>query len=255
MKASTPSGASTRRSRSRRPSAPRAPACARMVSMKHVGLNVAADPLLTLTETGVNAGLVIVSADDPSMASSQNEQDSRNYARFAKIPMLEPVGQPGGLRLRRRGLRPLGGVRHAGAAALVHQALARARPGGAARAHRAAARRVRQRHHQAPHGAAVGAPAHALRPGAARAPAGARRGVAAQRHRARHGRLRHHHVGRRLPVRQGGVPGRLGAQAGHVLAAPVAARSPSSTRRSRGSRWSRSSTRSSRRRCACWACR
>ena len=61
-----------------------------LVSMKHVGLNVAADPLLTLTETGVNGGLVIVSADDPSMASSQNEQDSRNYARFAKIPMLEP---------------------------------------------------------------------------------------------------------------------------------------------------------------------
>ena len=61
-----------------------------IVSMKHVGLNVAADPLLTLTETGVNAGLVIVSADDPGMNSSQNEQDSRNYAKFAKIPMLEP---------------------------------------------------------------------------------------------------------------------------------------------------------------------
>jgi indolepyruvate ferredoxin oxidoreductase alpha subunit len=61
-----------------------------IVTMKHVGLNVAADPLLTLTETGVNAGLVIVSADDPGMNSSQNEQDSRNYAKFAKIPMLEP---------------------------------------------------------------------------------------------------------------------------------------------------------------------
>ena len=61
-----------------------------IVTMKHVGLNVAADPLLTLTETGVNAGLVIVSADDPGMSSSQNEQDSRNYAKFAKIPMLEP---------------------------------------------------------------------------------------------------------------------------------------------------------------------
>lgn len=61
-----------------------------IVTMKHVGLNVAADPLLTLTETGVNAGLVIVVADDPGMNSSQNEQDSRNYARFAKIPMLEP---------------------------------------------------------------------------------------------------------------------------------------------------------------------
>jgi len=61
-----------------------------LVAMKHVGLNVAADPLLTLTETGVNGGLVIVSSDDPGMNSSQNEQDSRHYARFAKIPMLEP---------------------------------------------------------------------------------------------------------------------------------------------------------------------
>ncbi len=61
-----------------------------LVAMKHVGLNVAADPLLTLTETGVNGGLVIVSSDDPGMNSSQNEQDSRQYARFAKIPMLEP---------------------------------------------------------------------------------------------------------------------------------------------------------------------
>ena len=61
-----------------------------MVAMKHVGLNVAADPLLTLTETGVNAGLVIVTSDDPGMNSSQNEQDTRNYAKFAKIPMLEP---------------------------------------------------------------------------------------------------------------------------------------------------------------------
>jgi len=59
--------------------------------MKHVGLNVAADPLMTLSYTGVGAGLVIVVADDPEMHSSQNEQDSRNYARFSKIPMLEPA--------------------------------------------------------------------------------------------------------------------------------------------------------------------
>ena len=58
--------------------------------MKHVGLNVAADPLFTISYTGVNAGLVIVTGDDPGMFSSQNEQDSRNYAKFAKIPMLEP---------------------------------------------------------------------------------------------------------------------------------------------------------------------
>ena len=58
--------------------------------MKHVGLNVAADPLFTLTYMGVNGGLVIVSADDPGMVSSQNEQDNRNYAKFAQMPMLEP---------------------------------------------------------------------------------------------------------------------------------------------------------------------
>ena len=62
-----------------------------LVTMKHVGLNVAADPLLTLAYTGARGGLVLVVADDPSMHSSQNEQDSRNYARFAKVPMFEPA--------------------------------------------------------------------------------------------------------------------------------------------------------------------
>ncbi len=61
-----------------------------LAAMKHVGLNVAADPLFSLAYQGVNAGLVIISADDPSMHSSQNEQDNRWYARAAKIPMLEP---------------------------------------------------------------------------------------------------------------------------------------------------------------------
>ncbi len=60
-------------------------------SMKHVGLNVAADPLFTTSYTGVNGGLVIMVADDPGMHSSQNEQDSRFYARSAKVPMLEPA--------------------------------------------------------------------------------------------------------------------------------------------------------------------
>ncbi len=59
-------------------------------TMKHVGLNVAADPLFTVTYTGVQGALVIVSADDPGMASSQNEQDNRRYAVAAGIPMLEP---------------------------------------------------------------------------------------------------------------------------------------------------------------------
>ena len=61
-----------------------------LVAMKHVGVNVAADPLFTLSYTGVNGGLVLVTADDPEMHSSQNEQDNRNYAKFVKIPMLEP---------------------------------------------------------------------------------------------------------------------------------------------------------------------
>jgi len=58
--------------------------------MKHVGVNVAADPLFTVSYTGTNGALVIITADDPSLHSSQNEQDNRNYAKFAKIPMLEP---------------------------------------------------------------------------------------------------------------------------------------------------------------------
>src|SRR5512133_2401935 len=61
-----------------------------MVMMKHVGLNVAADALMTLAYVGVKAGMVILTADDPSMFSSQNEQDNRYYARFAGLPMLEP---------------------------------------------------------------------------------------------------------------------------------------------------------------------
>ncbi|MCM2357254.1 MAG: indolepyruvate ferredoxin oxidoreductase subunit alpha [Geobacteraceae bacterium] len=62
-----------------------------LVTMKHVGVNVAADPLFTLSYTGVGGGLVLVTADDPEMHSSQNEQDNRNYAKFAKVPMLEPA--------------------------------------------------------------------------------------------------------------------------------------------------------------------
>jgi len=61
-----------------------------IVTMKMVGVNVAADPLFTVAYTGTRAGLVLVSADDPGMHSSQNEQDNRLYAAFAKIPLLEP---------------------------------------------------------------------------------------------------------------------------------------------------------------------
>jgi indolepyruvate ferredoxin oxidoreductase alpha subunit len=61
-----------------------------LVAMKHVGLNVAADPFMTFAYTGVNGGFVVISADDPEMHSSQNEQDNRFYAKFAQIPFLEP---------------------------------------------------------------------------------------------------------------------------------------------------------------------
>lgn len=64
-----------------------------MVCFKHVGLNVAADAFVNAAITGVNGGLVVLVADDPSMHSSQNEQDSRNYARFALVPCLEPSNQ------------------------------------------------------------------------------------------------------------------------------------------------------------------
>lgn len=63
------------------------------VAMKHVGINVAADPMVNSAMTGANGGMIVVAADDPSMHSSQNEQDSRFYARFAMIPALEPSNQ------------------------------------------------------------------------------------------------------------------------------------------------------------------
>lgn len=61
-----------------------------LVCMKHVGLNVAADPFFSSSYVGLEAGLVVVSADDPGMHSSQDEQDNRNYAKFARVPLLEP---------------------------------------------------------------------------------------------------------------------------------------------------------------------
>ncbi|MDA8233771.1 MAG: indolepyruvate ferredoxin oxidoreductase subunit alpha [Clostridia bacterium] len=62
-----------------------------LCAMKHVGMNVAADSLFSASYTGVKGGLVIINADDPGMHSSQNEQDNRNYAKFARVPMLEPA--------------------------------------------------------------------------------------------------------------------------------------------------------------------
>ena len=64
-----------------------------MVCMKHVGLNVAADAFMNSSITGIHGGLVLVVADDPSMHSSQNEQDSRVYGKFSFLPLLEPSNQ------------------------------------------------------------------------------------------------------------------------------------------------------------------
>lgn len=72
-------------------------------AMKHVGLNVAADPLFTVSYTGVNGGMLIAVADDPGMHSSQNEQDSRHYAIAAKLPMLEPSDAEEALRFTKLG--------------------------------------------------------------------------------------------------------------------------------------------------------
>ena len=74
-----------------------------MACMKHVGLNVAADAFINAAMTGVNGGLVVVVADDPSMHSSQNEQDSRFYGKFAMIPVLEPSSQQEAYELTRYG--------------------------------------------------------------------------------------------------------------------------------------------------------
>ncbi|MCX6004852.1 MAG: indolepyruvate ferredoxin oxidoreductase subunit alpha, partial [Chloroflexi bacterium] len=62
-----------------------------LVSMKHVGLNVAADPFLAAATTGVHGGLVVISADDPGIHSSQGEQDNRHFAKLARVPMIEPA--------------------------------------------------------------------------------------------------------------------------------------------------------------------
>ena len=76
-----------------------------LAAMKHVGLNVAADPWFTLPYIGVSGGLLIVSADDPGMHSSQNEQDNRYYAKAAKVPMLEPADSQEAYDLTREAFR------------------------------------------------------------------------------------------------------------------------------------------------------
>ena len=137
-------GRPTRRSRSRKASAFRTPASARSSPMKHVGLNVAADPFMNVAVAGAHGGLVLAVADDPSMHSSQNEQDSRYFADFAQVPCLEPSDQQECYDLHPRGLRPVRAAAGAGAAAPGHPACPQPRPrhlGAAAGAERSALRR------------------------------------------------------------------------------------------------------------------
>jgi len=73
-----------------------------LAAMKHVGVNVAADPVFTLAYTGVRGGMVIITADDPELHSSQNEQDNRRYASFARVPMLEPANSQEAMEFTRK---------------------------------------------------------------------------------------------------------------------------------------------------------
>ena len=82
-----------------------------MASMKHVGVNVASDPLYTISYGGINGGLVLVAADDPGLYSSQNEQDSRMVARAAMVPVLEPSDSQEAKDFTKLALRPVSRIR------------------------------------------------------------------------------------------------------------------------------------------------
>ena len=149
-----------------------------LVTMKHVGLNVAADPFMTLSLTGVNAGLVVVSADDPGMHSSQNEQDNRNYAGSPRSPCSSrrtarrpTTSSPRPSRCRRSSTRRCCCARRRASRTAAGSVMPRVPVDvGAAR--------VRARHQQVRHGAAVRAAAEPARARAPAAAARARRGVA-----------------------------------------------------------------------------
>ena len=99
--------------------------------MKHVGLNVAADPFFSSSMIGLAGGLVVVSADDPAMHSSQDEQDNRNYAKFAQMAMIEPSDSRRGAAVRQDRLRAERALRHGGAVPDDHPDLARQESGAA----------------------------------------------------------------------------------------------------------------------------
>ena len=118
MRKFTANGLRTRKWRRRSPLARALPGRAHSARMKHVGLNVAADPLFTMSYIGVNGGMVLAVADDPGLHSSQNEQDSRNYAIAAKLPMLEPADSAECRDFTKLAYAAVRAVRYAGAPAL-----------------------------------------------------------------------------------------------------------------------------------------
>ena len=95
------------------------------VAMKQVGLNVASDPFMRSAYLGVKGGLIVISADDPGPHSSQTEQDSRFFAMFAKLPVLDPASPREAKEMVRTGLRAFGAIRAAGDAAAHHPGLPR----------------------------------------------------------------------------------------------------------------------------------
>ena len=120
-----------------------------IVTMKHVGLNVAADPLMTLAYIGVEGGFVACVADDPGMHSSQNEQDTRNYARFAKMPIFEPSDSQEAKDFLKLALEISRAVQHPGDPAHHHPGQPLPQPGGrwasaALSGRRSASRRTRR---------------------------------------------------------------------------------------------------------------
>ena len=196
-----------------------------LVCMKHVGLNVAADPFFSASYVGVKGGLVIVSADDPGMHSSQDEQDNRKYARFAKMPLVEPAEAGEAKALPQGRLRPERALRHAGAVPHHHAdlALAEHRRTGRAGGGASGSHNARPRPGQVPDDAAQRTSTARLR-GAAPA----RSGRVGRDHRAQpHGdgrpARRHRHLGRLVRLRPRGLPRSELPQAGAHLPAAAAA--------------------------------
>ena len=212
-----------------------------LVTMKHVGLNVAADPFFAVAYTGIEAGLVIISADDPGMHSSQGEQDNRNYAKFAKVPLLEPSDSQECADMMRIGLeiseqfdtpvllRMTTRVSHA--QSLVEVAAEQiqvARSGDRPQQRPVGDRpqrgtRFQARPGQVRHAALQRPPAPAGDGGAAGEAPGVCRDHAAQLHPLGRPPPRHRHQQHRVCLCAGGVPERLLPEAGHGLSAAAQA--------------------------------